>query len=271
MTEKWRLLTHPPAEGAWNMAVDETILAATVSGASLPTLRLYAWSPPCLSLGRSQPFADVDLQNIAQNGWQVVRRATGGRAILHTDELTYSIAAPENNPHVQGSVLESYRRLARALLHALRALGADVEMEGEKEEQGKNFNPVCFETPSAYEITLDGKKLIGSAQARQKGGVLQHGSLPLTGNLARVTEALAFPDALARQNAAKKLLVRASTLEDALGRVVDWGAASKQFARSFEEVLGIKLELGELSDAERRQASELVQKKYAHPSWTERI
>lgn len=285
MTESWRLYLSPPAIGAWNMAVDESILEHVARGDALPTLRLYSWKPPCLSLGRSQPFSDVNINTLKTNGWDLVRRATGGRAILHTDELTYSIIAPQDNIHFSGSILESYRHLAEFLLAALENLGIDVEMNEKRlpkfdklrkpsrssKKSKENTNPVCFETPSAYEITVDGKKLIGSAQARQKGGALQHGSLPLTGNLARVTQALSFPDAESRQIAAKKLLTRASTVKSALGREIDWETASKSFTRAFESMLGIRLMPEDLSEAEQSRASELIQKKYAHPDWTERI
>ncbi|MBT3321503.1 MAG: lipoate--protein ligase family protein [Anaerolineae bacterium] len=271
MKEVWRLYISPPSTGAWNMAVDEAILENIVSGVSHPTLRLYAWNPPCLSLGRSQPYTDIDAASLKKQGWDVVRRPTGGRAILHTDELTYSIIAQNDNQHFQGSILESYQHLAKMLLAALKDLGAAVEMKKEKRKESRNFNPVCFETPSAYEITVNGKKLIGSAQARQKGGILQHGSLPLIGDLTRITEVLAFPDTQERQTAAEKLLKSASTLKSALGYGVDWDRASKSFIRAFESVLGISLIPKDLSEAERSRASDLIQKKYAHPDWTERI
>ncbi|RLD07163.1 MAG: hypothetical protein DRI32_01425 [Chloroflexi bacterium] len=271
MNNLWRLYLSLPATGAWNMAVDEAILEHVVRGDSLPTLRLYRWEPPCLSLGRSQPFADISVASLKKNSWDVVRRMTGGRSILHTDELTYAIIAPKDNLHLRGTLLESYQHLAQALLAALKSMGVDAEMNREKANPKKQNNPVCFETPSTYEITVKGKKIIGSAQARQKGGVLQHGSLPLTGDLARITQALNFPDATSRQIAAEKLLSRASTMESALGREVDWGTASRSFIHAFESVLGIRFKHGALSPAEKNRASELIQKKYAHADWTERI
>ena len=271
MTQTWRLYLSPPALGAWNMAVDEAILEHVTRGDAPPTLRLYSWAPPCLSLGRSQPFSDVDTTALETNGWHIVRRITGGRAILHTDEITYSIITSSDNPHVQGSLLESYHHLAQGLLAALKKLGADVQMNEEKLDASAQKNPVCFETPSTYEITVDGKKLIGSAQARIKNGVLQHGSLPLVGDLARITQALHFPEAGSRQNAAEKLLARASTLESALGRAVPWGAASQAFVHGFEAALGIQFERDELSLSEIKRVADLVKDKYAHPEWTERI
>src|SRR5512136_2498720 len=126
--DTWRLLVTPPAHGAWNMALDETILEAVGRRESLPTLRLYAWVPPCLSLGYAQPFTDVDIPRLQANGWELVRRPTGGRAVLHTDELTYAVIAPSDEPRMAGSVLESYRRLALALVGALNLLSMPVEV-----------------------------------------------------------------------------------------------------------------------------------------------
>lgn len=268
----WRLIRTPAARGAWNMAVDEVVLEHIYRGESLPTLRLYAWQPACLSLGYAQPISDVDMNRVKSRGWEVVRRATGGRAILHTDELTYSVTAPAEEPRVAGSVLESYQRLARALLTALRELHVPVEMkESAPQSAGGSPNPVCFEVPSAYEITVHGKKLIGSAQARKKEGVLQHGSLPLTGDLTRICQALTFDDEAARARAAARLLARAATVESVLGRAVNWETAAQAFVRGFEAELGLKFEESGLSASETARAEELVRTKYAHPSWTERV
>jgi lipoyl(octanoyl) transferase len=272
----WRLLITAPARGAWNMAVDESILehAQAGSGDSYPTLRLYAWDPACLSLGHAQPFSDVDVNRLKERGWEVVRRATGGRAILHTDELTYSVIAPYDEPRVEGGVLESYNRLAQALLLAVKNLGLPVEMKelvGHAYNMTNVTNPICFEVPSTYEITVDGKKLIGSAQARKKEGVLQHGSLPLIGDLARICQALVFENEAARENASKRLLTRAATVESALGHAVSWDTAAQAFIHAFETQLGLNLQRGDLSKSESKRADELVKEKYDHPSWTERV
>jgi lipoate-protein ligase A len=268
----WRLLITPPARGAWNMALDEALLESAGRGESLPTLRLYAWTPPCLSLGYAQPFADVDVPRLAKRGWEIVRRPTGGRAILHTDELTYSVTGPADEPRLAGSVLESYNRLAKALLAAVQSLEMPVEMK--EHAPGllpETSNPVCFEVPSTYEITVNGKKLMGSAQARRKDGVLQHGSLPLTGDLTRIVQALVFPDETARADAAARLLAHAATVEAALGRAAAWETAAQAFVRAFEAELGLQFETGELSKKEISRTEELIREKYAHPSWTERV
>ena len=269
----WRLLIHPAGRGAWNMAVDEAILehAQAGHGESSATLRLYAWDPACLSLGHAQPFADVDTARLRQSGWEVVRRATGGRAILHTDELTYSVTGSADDPVLAGGVLESYNRLAQALLLAIQKMGLPVEIKAEKSGESTIPNPICFEVPSTYEITVAGKKLIGSAQARKKEGVLQHGSLPLTGDMTRICQALVFEDESARADAAARLLTRATTVESALGRAVSWETAAGAFVEAFETQLGICFEKRELSESEVRRADELVKEKYAHPAWTERV
>jgi lipoyl(octanoyl) transferase len=267
----WRLLLTPPKPGAWNMAVDEAILDSIGRGESSPTLRLFAWEPACLSLGHAQPFADVDIARLEERGWDVVRRLTGGRAILHTDEITYSVIGSAEESLLAGGVLESYNRIAQALLLAVKNLDLPVEMKEGKTNDQATPNPVCFEVPSTYEITVGGKKLIGSAQARKKEGVLQHGSLPLSGDLTRICQALVFEREMARETASQRLLSRATTAESALGHAVSWETAAKVFIDAFEVQLGLCFEKGDLSESEARKAEELVIEKYAHRAWTERV
>jgi lipoyl(octanoyl) transferase len=268
---QWRLVKTEPAPGSWNMAVDEAILEAVGAGKALPTLRLYAWNPPCLSLGFAQPVADVDQAALARNGWQLVRRPTGGRAILHTDELTYAVIAPLGEPRMAGGVLKSYCRLAEALVRALESLGlpAQADKEYALPQDAQAGGAVCFEVPSNYEITVAGKKLVGSAQARRKEGVLQHGSLPLYGNLARITQALAYPDEATRARAAERLLKHAANAE-MLGRTITWEAGAAAFASAFQETLTLDLVEQSLTPAELERANKLVEDKYAHPGWTYR-
>lgn len=268
----WRIIEHNPAKGAWNMAVDETILESVTKQDALPTLRLYAWAPACLSLGLAQPYAEVDLPALETHGWDLVRRPTGGRAILHTDELTYSVIAPQNEPRVKGGVLESYLRLSQALLQVLRLLGLDPEANEKSagNAPGKP-NPVCFEVPSNYEITVNGLKLIGSAQARRNEGVLQHGALPLQGDLTRIVSVLTFANDHEKEQAKSRLLSHATTVERELGHSPTWADAAAAFQHAFSQVLNLDLEPGELTQQEMSRASELMESKYSHPSWTERI
>jgi len=268
----WRIIKHPPDRGAWNMAVDEAILESVYSRDSLPTLRLYAWQPACLSLGHAQPFADINQEALVANGWDVVRRPTGGRAILHVDELTYSVIAPESEPRVKGGVMASYLQLSNALLQALKILGLEPEAkEKHPNENGKRDNPVCFEVPSNYEITVRGKKLIGSAQARRKEGILQHGALPLYGDLTRIITALKFSNDVSRIAARDRLLAHATTVEVELGKTITREKAADAFEQAFQDVLNLNLLPGELSKKETQRAEALLHEKYAHNSWTKRI
>jgi lipoate-protein ligase A len=268
----WRLIVSPPAEGADNMAIDEAILESVTDGTELPTLRLYAWEPACLSIGYAQPVGEADERRLAEYGWSLVRRPTGGRAILHTDELTYAVAAPSTNAYVEGGVLSSYRRLSRGLIAGLRQLGLTPEVrDAEPVPETERADPVCFEIPSAYEITVSGKKLVGSAQLRRQGGVLQHGSLPLTGDIGRICLVLRFPDEAARRARLDRLRSRACTIEDLLQRRVAWEEAAEAVQAGFSQGLGMHFDQGELSPAEVRRADELKRQRYAHPGWTRRV
>ncbi len=269
---QWRLLITPPEHGVWNMAVDEALLEAVGRGLSLPCLRLYAWDPACLSLGYAQASMDIDQTRLQQLGWEWVRRLTGGRAILHTDELTYSVIAPPDEPRTSGSVLESYQRLSAALLAALHLLKIPAVAHPIRlGENGQENGPVCFEVPSNYEIVVNGKKLIGSAQARRKDGVLQHGTLPLWGDLKRITQGLRFTDEQDRLEAGERLLSHAVTVEEVLGIQVDWNQAAKAFIDGFKAELNLELVDDRLTEGEIKRAGQLVEEKYAHPSWLERI
>lgn len=272
----WRVVTQPPGDGALNMAIDEAALEAVAAGEAAPTLRFYGWDPACLSLGQAQPIADVDRARLAERGWGLVRRITGGRAILHTDELTYSVIVRKDDPRVAGGVVESYRRLSRGLLAGLNALGAaaatvvatDTGPVGATGHASHDTGPVCFEVPSDYEITAYGKKLLGSAQTRRKGVVLQHGALPLTGDLGRICDVLVFESEAAREAAKRRVLARATTLADVMEEPVSMEAAARAMMAGFAAALNLTLEEGPLSEAEMARAEQLRVEKYAAEGWT---
>lgn len=265
---RWRLLVDGQAGGATNMAVDEAILEAVVTGDSPPTLRFYGWSPPCLSLGRSQPLSDVDLAACAAGGVDVVRRPSGGRAILHTDELTYSVALPASDPRAGSGVIDGYRRLSEGLLAGLERLGA-AATQAEHRSELAGLSAVCFETPSQYEITVAGLKLVGSAQWRARGGVLQHGTLPLHGDLGRIVAYLALDEAARGQEHAC-LCARATTLQQVVGRPVPFAQAAACLIEGFSLVLNLELVAGRLTEREVAAVA-LHRQRYASPEWTERV
>ncbi len=256
---KWRLLLHGSADGATNMAVDEAIGTSVAKGSSPPTIRFYSWFPATLSLGKNQPLSEVDLSACKTAGYQVVRRPTGGRAVLHAREITYSVAAPPTDPRLAGGVLDAYRRLSLGLIEGLKLLGVDVEQAGPDARAGEDVSAACFEVPSAYEISVKGRKLIGSAQRRAQGFVLQHGAIPLVGDVAEIADFLNLDDE-ERESLRKTLRKRATTLEEVLGRAVSFHRAAVALAAGFEIALNIELEVGELTSQEERFVLDLREK-----------
>ena len=274
----WRLLRSPLAGGALNMAIDEAILLAVAESSAPPTLRFFGWAPPCLSLGYAQPSAEVDRARLARLGWGLVRRPTGGRAILHTDELTYSVIAPMDEPRVRGGVIESYQQLSAGLLRGLGLLGLNVRADKKYDpaQTGPDPGPVCFEVPSNYEITAgtvgEPRKLLGSAQVRKRGVVLQHGTLPLHGDIGRICDALVFESEAERERVRVRVQQRATTVAEVVGRQVDWDEAADALARGFADALNLDFQPMEaLSPAEAVTAAQLEQEKYAAAEWNERV
>jgi lipoyl(octanoyl) transferase len=271
-TTHWRLVRSAAARGAENMAVDDAVLQAVCENKSPCTLRVYAWQPPCLSLGYAQPFHDLDISRLDELGWDVVRRPTGGRAILHTDELTYALIAPDSHPAFSGGVLASYRKLSAALVRALENLGLDVDVSPDTalpEEQRRE--PVCFQSPSAYEITVRGKKIVGSAQLRRRGAVLQHGSIPLSGDITRICRVLKYDDEAARREAVYGVRMRSATVEDILQTPVIWETAVRALTQGFEQALGWEFSEGNLSPLELKTSRALIESRYDSQEWTRRM
>jgi len=267
----WRLIITDPASGAWNMAVDEAIAITSARGDVPPTLRFYQWQPATVSLGRHQPVEDIDQARLQERGWGLVRRPTGGRAILHTDELTYSIAGPAHEPRLQGAVLDVYNRISHGLLTGLRRLGVDADKAPADKRAGRDVSAACFEVPSAYEISVGNQKLIGSAQRRTGGYVLQHGSLPLHGDVTRLVEVMTFENEAQRDAFRAHLAQRATTLEAALGRRVSFWEAAAVLLDGLNSVLEVDFDEQSLTPAELALAQEIEREKYDSDAWTRRI
>lgn len=269
----WRLLRDGPAPGALNMALDEAILSAVVEGRAPPTIRFYTWHPPCLSVGYAQPLErNFDLEACRAAGYDVVRRPTGGRAILHIDELTYSVVLPQDDPRAAGGVVPSYRHLSEGLLLGLRRLGMEVNQAqpGRTSRGSKSAarTAVCFDLPSHFEITVGGKKLVGSAQLRRQGVVLQQGALPLWGDIARIVHLLRSPSEEHRVRLAVKLRESATTLAQAAGRIIPFDEVAQALSLGFAEALNLELIEGELTDWEHERAEQLRREKYRAGEYT---
>jgi lipoate-protein ligase A len=266
----WRTLVSGPADGALNMAVDEAILLALAEGMVAPTLRFYAWRPPCLSVGYAQKAAEIiDMQACHNMGYDVVRRPTGGRAVLHVRELAYSVALSQDDPHIAGGVASSYRRLSEGLVTGLRHLGLAVTRDrGRRPVPRSTRTAACFDFPGYSEITVGGRKLIGSAQVRRRGVVLQHGALPLEGTNADIVRVLRLPSGAHRSRLAARLTRTSTTLVEAVGRVVPIEEVIESLAAGFAEALDLELVEGELTPWEWQKACELRECKYATEEFT---
>lgn len=262
----WRLLLDGERDGASNMAIDEAILDAVIEGHSPPTLRFYGWSPPCLSLGRNQPLAEVDRAACHAAGVDLVRRPSGGQAVLHAGELTYSVALLQTDPRSAGGVLGGYRRLSEGLLAGLRQLGVEAVQSLDAHQAGGPLSPICFDRPSDYEITFRGRKLVGSAQWRRRGGVLQHGSLPLTSDLTRIVDLFVLHERDPEEEK-HRLSARVVSLQEALGEAIPFAPAAEALAQGLAMTLNLVLIPGELSSEEQARAAEL-RSHYASDAWT---
>lgn len=266
----WRLLVTPPLPGATNMAIDQA-LAELYPATQRPTLRLYRWSPACLSIGLGQRLErDVDQAACAARGIDVVRRPTGGRAILHDQELTYGLVLGTetvlpSGTALGGGIVDSYRTISGALCAGLVQLGLEPELAPQPARDAPK-SAACFDLPGDYEITVGGRKLIGSAQARRHGTLLQHGTLLLHADLDALTAVLRLPPALHATVLAQRLIA----LDELLGYQPTFEQVAAALVQGFEQIWQIRLEPDELSSAEQERAEQLVIERFGNPAWTER-
>ncbi len=261
---RWRLLKDGPLTGARNMARDEAVARSVGRGESLPTLRLYRWKPPCLSLGYFQRYHEVNLDECLRRGVDVVRRPTGGRAVLHYHEVTYSVSLPLSE--VPESINRAYVYLSQGLMEAFRYLGLEPKLSpGSGSGAGSS---ACFDAPSTQELLLDNRKAVGSAQVRRWGALLQHGSVPFRFDREEVAALLtASPERAERLVLVLKK--KATDLSEAMGREPDVMEIEGALAEGFRRALGIVLEPGALSVEEEALSIALETDKYASPEWTQ--
>jgi len=241
-----RFLLHPAGEGLWNMAVD-AVLARGI-GAPPPdiTLRCYAWQPATLSLGHSQVWTEALAQRAQALDLPVVRRETGGRAVLHDEELTYCVCIPTGSPLYTSSLPDAYNRINAALAEGLRHLGVEPSQESRKVDLAaayrREMGGLCFAATAQSEVLWDGRKLVGSAQRQLRQGLLQHGSLIVGPGHLRISQ-LFFTEARLQEAATAKLRRETTTLEEALGRRPEFALIAQALRRGVEE--GFQVELTE--------------------------
>ncbi|MDQ7793010.1 MAG: hypothetical protein RDU89_01160 [bacterium] len=248
--QRWRLVETGPGPAAWNMAVDEALALVHARGSTPPTLRLYTWAPPAVSIGRGQPVeGEVDCEACRREGVDLVRRPTGGRAVFHDRELTYCVVISQ--ALLPGDILTAYRRLAEGLVEVLRELGLEPELAPARvPARPATLSSACFEVPSAHEILVSGRKVVGSAQMRRQGIILQHGSLLLEFSPERLARLLPGVSA-------ERLRRRAAGVGELLGQAVGPARAARAFEAGFARGLGIILSRGSLTSEELEVARSL--------------
>ncbi|MFH1688966.1 MAG: lipoate--protein ligase family protein [Candidatus Eisenbacteria bacterium] len=249
----WRFLNSGPADGATNMAVDEAILEGVSEGSSPPTLRVYAWEPPTVSIGHSQKAStELDLEACRREGFGVVRRPTGGRAVLHAGELTYSVVGRAGVPPLGGSIAESYRAIASGLLLGLTALGisADLAPVSAASRTRGEVAPPCFVSAGRFEVVVAGRKLIGSAQRRVGAAVLQHGSLLTDGTHVRIADVLRVRKESERAAIRRTLALKATDLAALISPPIEFEVLAGVIRAGFENAWGITLSDGTLTQRE---------------------
>ncbi|BBE30683.1 octanoyltransferase LipM [Tepiditoga spiralis] len=171
-----RLIVDDYHNGIWNMACDLAIANNVGNKKSPTTIRLYGWSSPTLSLGKHQKTNNINFEYLKEKNIEVVKRPTGGRAVLHDDEITYSFSASSKNIKLPSTVLGSYKIISKALIESLNLLNISCDVESKK--KNTLSKDICYDASSMYEVTIKGKKFIGSAQYRNEKFILQHGSIP---------------------------------------------------------------------------------------------
>jgi lipoate-protein ligase A len=257
MTERWRFIDTGVCRASYNMALDEAIATVVKKGNSAPTLRLYGWDRPSVSIGYFQKISDINRDYCIENNIPIVRRPTGGRAILHDYEITYSFSIKIDTGIFSRGLLDSYEKISKAFSLALSKIGLAPEMKLRRESH-RNRSPLCFESTSYGEITFNSKKVIGSAQKRWPGGLLQHGSIPFT---------------IDEDKTAKVFRLNSSEIGEKLTGlkkiIFDLNIESFKNAikASFEETFDTGLISSSPSNEEVFLAGELEISKYRSPSW----
>jgi lipoate-protein ligase A len=259
----FRLLVTEPLDGALNMALDEALLLGRLAGAAPPTLRFFAWRPATISLGYGQPLDHrIDVAAATALGIGLVRRPTGGSAILHEGpdlELTYSVVARAGDFDGAADLLETYRWIGAALAAGINRIGVPVEMVPVQPSDPTAMPTFCFARTGSYELEIAGLKVVGSAQRRQGAGFLQHGAVMLG----------AAPDRLRRVFPTERdPLAGMTTLDAVLRRRPSFDETMTALADGFREVHGLDLAPGGLTAEEMELAESLVRDKYATDRWT---
>jgi len=268
-TPYWRVIDSGPGSAAWNMAVDEALLITAGTTNAPPTLRIYSWDTPSLSIGSFQKADELDTALMARRGIPLVRRPTGGRAVLHDQELTYSVACPIPSPLFPSDLMGSYKKIGLCFIEGLKRVGVDaalVPVDRTARTGASSKNPLCFASPSWHEVLTGGGKLVGSAQRRLKASFLQQGSLLIRRDVDALVSLLRFSDETGRDAAREKLASKMTAISE-LGLDVSFDKLKEAIIEGFGTATRAGLVAGTLTDEELSLAERLMSEKYGVERW----
>jgi len=273
MNETWRFINSGNKSPAYNMALDEALLTWHSRGDIPPTIRFYGWNPATLSIGYFQQFEkEINMNMVKEKGLGFVRRPTGGRGVLHEHELTYSVIVSEEHPFMPASVTEAYRVISTGLLEGFKQLGLEAyfsvpESAKEKEALKNPRSSVCFDAPSWYELVVEGRKIAGSAQTRQKGVILQHGSIVFDFDVDKLFDLFHYRSDRIRERMQQQFLKKAVAINELRSTPVSMEESIVAFKRGFEKGLHITLQPYTLTDQEEKEVQQLSKERYENDEW----
>lgn len=266
MNETWGIIDTRFNSASINMALDEALLNWHSEGKIPPTLRFYGWSKPSLSVGHFQNAERaIDFPNVQKHGCEFVRRLTGGSAVLHDDELTYSIVVSEKKDYIPTSITTAYYVLSKGILEGYKQLGIEADYAIPQKEQERT--DVCFEKPAFYEMVVNGKKISGNAQTRKKGVLLQHGSIPMSINKDMLFDLFMFPTDTIRETKRNSFSEKAITINEITKKQHTYDDLTKAFRKGFQTELNLDFIPLQLSDDQWQEVHDLARTKYMQEEW----
>ncbi len=270
----WHFINSGKCSASFNMALDEALLEWHSKGEIGPVLRFYEWQPATLSIGYFQSVdKEIEMDEVRKHGLGFVRRPTGGRGVLHEHELTYSVIVSESYPDMPETVTEAYRVISGGVLKGFRNLGLDAQFSipqtvQQTDDLKKPKSAVCFDAPSWYELVVEGKKVAGSAQTRQKGVILQHGAILLSLDEEKLVSLFKFNSEEQRERMRVSLPEKAVAIDRLMERAASVEECVDAFARGFEVALDMQLEPLILSAQQLEFVRDIERQKYANDEWT---
>ena len=272
MTEIWNFINTGSKNPYYNMAMDEALLNFVSRGEIDPVIRFYTWNPATLSIGYFQRLQkEIDIDKVKEKGYGLVRRQTGGRGVLHDKELTYSVIVPEPHPNMPSTVTEAYKIISQGLLEGFKNLGFETyfAIPRSKEERDKLKQPrssVCFDAPSWYELVVEGRKIAGSAQTRQKGVILQHGSILQDIDIDDLFDMFKFKNERLKAKMKENFVQKAVAINDISNQHITLNEMENAFEAGFKKGLNIDFKPLELTEKQLEEVQEL-EDKYRSEAW----